>query len=202
MAAPILQVHNLHFAYADQAPLFTDWSAAVPAGITWLDGEPSCGKSTLLRLLAGELRGRGQFTLAGQPLETDSAAWRRQVCWIDPRDVAWDELTPGGLMAAQHALHPALDKSAWQRHVAGFGLAPHLAKPMYALSTGSRRKAALAVALSAGCALTLLDEPTAGLDGPSVAWLAQALAEADQAWLLASAYGLEGRLALAGTITL
>jgi ATPase subunit of ABC transporter with duplicated ATPase domains len=63
----------------------------------------------------------------------------------------------------------------WQHHIDGFGMAPHAAKTLYMLSTGMRRKAALAAVLASGAALLLLDEPTAGLDGPSIAWLVQAL---------------------------
>ena len=60
-----------------------------------------------------------------------------------------DALTPVEVMAAQRALHPGLMAAAWQRHLQGFDLAPHLGKAMYQLSTGSRRKVALALALSA-----------------------------------------------------
>jgi ABC-type multidrug transport system ATPase subunit len=205
--AALLQVRHLHFAHPASPPLFTDLSLDLSPGLVRLDGEPGSGQTTLLRLLAGDLAGRGQFTLGGQPLAPGSVDGRRQVHWMDPRDVRWDALTPAGLMAAWQAVHPQLDEAACARHWDGFSLGPHLAKPLSMLSTGSRRKAALAVALSAGCAVTLLDEPTAGLDRPSVAWLAQALTELSQAhpsrtWLLAAAYGLEDALPWAATVTL
>lgn len=202
----LLQVDDLCLGHPGQPALFDRWSAAVPAGLTLLDGDTSRGKTSLLRWLAGELRGAGRITLAGRRIDTDPAAWRRAVCWIEPRDAAWDALRPDELMAAQQALHPALDTAAWERHVEGFELQPHRAKTMHMLSTGSRRKVALAASLSAGCPLTLLDEPTAGLDRPALGWLAQALTEAavapGRAWLLASAWGLEDRLPLAGTLAL
>jgi ABC-type transport system involved in cytochrome c biogenesis ATPase subunit len=205
---PVLQVQCLHFAHPGQPPLFTDLSLDFPAGLTLLDGDTGSGKTTLLRLLAGELRGAsGRFALGGRRNDdADPATWCREVCWIDPRDPAWDALTPGELMAVQRTRHPGLMDAAWQRHQQGFDLAPHLGKAMFQLSTGSRRKVALAAALSAGATLTLLDEPAAGLDKPAIAWLAQALAEAaaapGRAWLIASAWGLEDRLPLAATVTL
>lgn len=203
---PFLQIDGLCLGYLGQPALFDRWSAALPAGLTLLGGDTSRGKTSLLRWLAGELPGAGRLTLAGRRLDTDPAAWRRAVCWIDPRDAAWDALRPDALMAAQQARHPGFDAAAWQRHVDGFELQPHRVKAMFMLSTGTRRKVALAAALSAGCALTLLDEPTAGLDRPALAWLAQALADAaavpGRACLLASAWGLEDRLPLAGTLTL
>lgn len=205
--AAVFQAHALHFAHPASPPLFAGRSIDLPPGLVRLEGEPGGGKTTLLRLLAGDLPCRGEFWLRGQRLAPASAEWRRQVHGLDPRDARWDDLTPAGLRAAWQAVHPQLDEAAWARHVAGFSLEPHAAKPLYMLSTGSRRKAALAVALSAGCAVTLLDEPTAGLDRPSVAWLAQALTELSRAsprqtWLLAAAYGLEDALPWAATVTL
>jgi ABC-type multidrug transport system ATPase subunit len=157
--------------------LFAGWSADLGPGVTLLEGDTGSGKTTLLRLLAGELRGCGDLVLNGRRHGVDAAADRREVCWFDPRDEAFDALTPAGLMVALRERHPALDEAVWQRHLAGFGLAPHLDKPLYALSTGSRRKAGLAVALSTGCALTLLDDAAAGLDLDSMNYLARALAD-------------------------
>ena len=75
-STPVLTVRGLCFAYApDQAPLFTDWSADLLPGITRIEGES--GKTTLLRLLANELRGRGDLNLLGTRLDSDEAAYRR-----------------------------------------------------------------------------------------------------------------------------
>ena len=50
----------------------------------------------------------------------------------------------------------------------------HLQSP-YQLSSGSQRKVLLAAALANGAVLTLLDEPLAALDKPSISYLLQAL---------------------------
>jgi ABC-type multidrug transport system ATPase subunit len=206
--APALQVRKLSFAYPDQAPLFVDWNADLAHGVTLLQGDIGSGKTTLLRLLAGELPGSGELTLSGRRLGDDPEGYRRNLCWFNPRDAAFDAMTPARLMEAQRALHPGFDQAAWRRHLTGFDLEPHLAKPLYALSTGSRRKAGLAVALSVGCGLTLLDEPAAGLDAASVRYLSAALAglarHPQRALLVVDAEGLEpvpgaGTLRLAGS---
>ena len=172
---PALQLDALHFAYPQQPPVFAGWSADVPAGVTLLHGDTGSGKSTLLRLLAGELQGRGTATLDGRVLAGHAEARPAQLCWFDPRDDAWDALTPEALRDALAARHGPVDTAAWAQHAAGFGLSPHLAKPLYALSTGSRRKAGLAVALSLQCPLVLIDDATAGLDAGSIAHLVEAL---------------------------
>ena len=195
--AALLTVQGLGFAHPGETALFSGWQARLAPGLCWLAGDTGSGKTTLLRLLAGDLPAApadgAHLTLGTVRLDRDPAAYRRQVCWFDPRDPAWDTLTPTGLMAAQRTLHPRLDQAAWQRHLAGFDLLAHGDKGFYALSTGSRRKAALAVALSSGPPLILLDEPTAGLDGPALRYLARALREADarpdQLLLLATSQG-------------
>ena len=207
---PVLRVSHLCFAYPQQTPLWRDFSVDLPAGIHLLQGDTGSGKSTLLRLLAGEAQPpdtlySGHLALNGQPLATNPAAYRQHVCWFNPRDTAWDNTTPAALMAAQCVLHPNLDEAAWQRHLAGFALGPHLDKPLYMLSTGSRHKAGLAVALAAGSALTLLDEPTAGLDAASVGYLIKVLNGVAcaplRAVVLASSHGMEG-LKAAGRVVL
>jgi len=208
---PVLQVQQLHFAYPGAPVLVARWSHAVPAGVTWLRGDTGSGKTTLLSLLAGERAVGGGLVLAGVDLRVDAAAYRRGLFWHDPASAdsqACHALTPPDIAARLRPRHPRFDDVAWQQHLQGFGLGPHLAKPLFALSTGTRRKVWLAAALSAGCALTLLDEPTAGLDAPSVAYLMQALAHCadNAAWpgratVVASGVPLDG-VPLAGVIDL
>ncbi len=87
-----------------------------------------------------------------------------------------DALTPPEHAAALQRAQPLFDMAAWRQHAEGLGLGPHLHKPLYQLSTGTRRKVGLAAALASSSALTLLDEPTGALDGPSIAYLLRALA--------------------------
>jgi len=210
---PLLQVRDLRFAYAGQPALVQDWTASVGAGVTLLFGDTGSGKTTLLRVLAGALACAGQLSIAGIRLDQDAQAYRRAVFWFDAEAGSAAEagaaaraaLTPREWVAAWCAMHPHFDAAAWQRYAEGFGLGPHVHKPMYQLSTGSRRKVALAAALASGCPLTLLDEPTGALDAPSVAYLMHALAgcarRPDQAVVLASAERPPGVL-LAGEIEL
>jgi ABC-type multidrug transport system ATPase subunit len=205
---PVLQLQQLHFAYPGAPVLVARWSHGVPAGVTWLRGDTGSGKTTLLSLLAGERVAGGGRVLDGVDFNADAAAYRRGLFWHDPASADSDTcnaLTPAEVTARLRARHPRFDDDAWQQHLQGFGLGPHLAKPLFALSTGTRRKVWLAAALSAGCALTLPDEPTAGLDAASVAYLMQALigcaAWPGRATVVASGVPLDG-VPLAGVIDL
>lgn len=181
--APLLDIADLHFAYAPDVVVFKAWSAQVAPGLTVVCGDESSGKTTLLRLLAGELQGRGEITLNGAPLRT------QDVFWQNPRD-APDDTTASTYLAGQALRWPTWDEAAAQRHVDGLSLREHLHKPFFALSTGGRRKVWLAAALASGAPLTLMDEVFAALDTPSIRYLSQALqqaaAQAPQRWLLAA----------------
>jgi len=175
---PVLQVQGLCFAYPHHT-LFKDWSVCLRSGATLVQGGDGSGKTTLLRLLAGELAAEhGALILAGTVLTSAPEAYRRQVFWQDPRSDGLHALSARTWFESLPAHHGAWDAQALQAHVQGFDLQPHLDKPLYQLSTGSRRKVLMAAGLASGAALTLIDEPVSGLDRPSWAYLEQALAVA------------------------
>src|SRR5690606_19381635 len=129
------------------APILRGWSQQLPAGLALVLGDEGMGKTSVLRLLAAELApAAGRLQLNG--MEHGSPGYRQQVFWRDPRD-AWPQgMTPLAWSAALAAEHPRWSGEAWQRHVQGFALQPHLEKAMFQLSTGSQRKVLLAGALA------------------------------------------------------
>ena len=173
----ILRVHALAFAYTGQAALFADFSARIGPGVTLIHGDTGSGKTTLLRLMAGAVAAAaGRFTLGGVALGDNAEAYRHRVFYCDPTTDAFEQHTARDRTAVLAAGDTGFDSTGWQSLVDGFALAPHLDKPLYMLSTGSKRKTFLAAALASGCPLVLLDEPTGGLDAASVACLWNALA--------------------------
>jgi ABC-type cobalamin/Fe3+-siderophores transport system ATPase subunit len=173
----MLDLQNLHFTYpaTPGQPLFTGLSAHLPAGVTLVCGGDGCGKSTLLRLLAGDLA-----PASGQVVMTE--ADRAQVFWMDPRSEAVNATLNNVVVQTYFdalAPHwPDLD-TAWLAELnENLGLVPHLHKPMFMLSTGSRRKVLLAAGLASGAPVTLLDEPFAALDTPSIRCVTAALVRA------------------------
>ena len=172
-----LQVDGLCFAYPE-CEVIKHWSATFPAGLALVRGDESSGKTTLLRLLAGQLQPQaGRMRLHGRDLSDDRKSWGAGVFWADPRSEAFDKPTARQGLQGLPAHYPTWSDAALATHVAGFSLDEHLDKPFYALSTGSKRKVLMAGALASGAALTLIDEPVGVLDKPSVAYLAQALTQ-------------------------
>ena len=147
-----------------QRLLFDALSARVaPGGALLLTGPNGAGKSSLLRLLAGLLKaeagsvsGGGQRAYAGH-------------------EVA---LKPGQTLGAELAHWARLDGGLARlpAALAAMNLAALAEVPCRHLSSGQKRRAAIARVIAAGADCWLLDEPTSGLDAASSALLAAAMA--------------------------
>jgi hypothetical protein len=76
----------------------------------------------------------------------DPPAYRSQVFQADLRTDAFDQITPLAYLATVQARYPGFDASQVAALVEGLSLTEHQHKPMYMLSTGSRRKVWFAAA--------------------------------------------------------
>jgi len=130
-----------------------------PGGAVRLAGANGIGKSSLIRILAGLMR----------PF-SGTVARRGAVGLLDERP-ALDELQPlGSALAFWQGIDGAADNE-----FARLGLGELLDVPVRYLSTGQRKRAALARLLGQRAELWLLDEPLNGLD-TSAAALVETLA--------------------------
>lgn len=200
-----LQVEGLSCRVGGLA-LFERWSCQVGPGITLVQGGEGRGKSTLLRLLAGlQPADAGVLQLGALRLDADPDAYRAQVFLADPRTDVFDQITPLAYLATVQARFPGFAASQLAGLIEGLSLTDHQHKPMYMLSTGSRRKVWFAAAAACGAPLTLVDEPFAALDKRSIAFVCEVLRAAgqrqDRVWILAD-YEAPAGVPLAGTIDL
>lgn len=169
---------RLAFAYPGLT-VVSGLSFEIRPGLTWVRGGDGRGKTTLLRLIAGELvPSGGAMTRRAGPLYFER-----------PEDPAHDATVAQDWLAALQARLPAWQPEAAAACIEALRLGEHLAKPMHMLSTGSRRKVGLVAAAAGGASLTLVDMPFAALDGPAVravtSLLAEAAAQDRRAWVVA-----------------
>jgi thiol reductant ABC exporter CydD subunit len=150
-------------------------SLVVRAGeVVALAGPSGAGKTTLLAVVAGLLPpdegrvwlGDGDRRVGLDELEP--AAWRRRVAWVaqDPYLFAGtlaDNVRLGAPDAPESAVKAALAAVG----LAGLDPATVLGERGSGLSSGQRRRVAIARAFVRDAPLVLLDEPTAGLDEAS-----------------------------------
>ncbi len=163
-ASALLTVTNLACQRGGRM-LFSGLSFAVPkGGALLLTGPNGAGKSSLMRALAGLL-----------PPAAGSIACEGRVVWLGHDNA----LKEHRRLDSELRWWAALDGAPAARVAAAldqFDLAPLAALPVRVLSSGQRRRAALARMWQAGADLWLLDEPTVGLDAASVARLAALMA--------------------------
>ena len=183
MTAPAvaLSVVDLCFAWPD-GPTWQGWDQRLGAGLTLVIGGDGVGKTTLLRLLAAELKPTsGQLTVNQQDAWPQPAAYRRQVFWCNPVSDQLDHLSGHAYLQ-----HHSQQNANWQDHactdlVDHLELTEHLTKPLLGLSAGMRRKLRLAAALASGAPLTLLDDPFAALDKRSGGQVMELLLDCSEA---------------------
>jgi ABC-type transport system involved in cytochrome c biogenesis ATPase subunit len=168
----------LHYAYP-QCPLFIGLSFDAPAGVSLVRGGDGAGKTTLLRLLAGDLAAQAGILQINQVrLQDQPSVYHQQLFWVEPRSTSFDHISSNDYFASLPAAYPQFDYSAIGALAAGLSLTEHLHKPMYMLSTGSKRKVWITAAVASGAALVLLDDPFAALDKPSIGYVKQLLQQA------------------------
>jgi ABC-type multidrug transport system ATPase subunit len=190
----LLQTHALSGGPADHAVIrqlsFT-WSA----GLHWVCGDEGCGKTSLLRLLAGDLQALGgtvHMPLGG-------------VFWADLKGAEHDQTTVQACWDQLHTHYPQWNNALLQDLSEALDMERHQHKPLYMLSTGSRRKVMLIAALASGATVTLLDQPFVSLDQNSIktikAFLREAAGAPDRAWIVAD-YEAPDDLPLASVLNL
>ena len=189
MPSTLLQARDVTFEFS-QLAVFSHFSAAVPAGITYVVGDESCGKSTLLRLFAGDLTPQaGSMAICGISPTDNLAAYKKHVFWIAPRTSAHDQISPNDFFDLQRKVYPEFDDALLLALIEGLSLSDHASKAMYMLSAGSKRKVWLAAAFASGATVTLLDEPFSALDKASINFLLERLERIAQntsrAWVIA-----------------
>lgn len=201
----MLTADALFFAYPERE-LFKAWSVRIRPGVTLVRGGDGCGKTTLLRLLAGQQTATtGQLQIKNIRLQDQAAAYRQQVFFTELRSQTFDQLTPLAYFELQRGLYAGFDVDALDLLIDGLALQEQMDKKLYMLSTGSRRKVGLAAAFASGAAVTLLDQPFAALDKASIGFVLEVLQDAadhaERAWVVAD-HGAPAGVRLAGTVEL
>lgn len=189
---PLLELTDVHYDYGQDIPALSGVSLAVSASerVTIL-GANGCGKTTLLKLLAGLIfPQQGSYRAFGREI-TDALLSRDSFGMFFRKEIGIlfqnaeaqlfnptveDEIAFGLLQmndppdAVRKAILEAMDV---------FGLRGLAGRPTFALSGGEKKKVALAAVLVMDPQILLLDEPTAGLDPRSSRALVDLILEAE-----------------------
>lgn len=154
-AAHVLQTQGLTGG-PGSPPCFSGLDLSIPAGLTAVTGDEGTGKTSLLRLLAGDL-----------PLQAGSRSTVNAL-WLNLALPDHDEDTPEHVWSALQAQCPHWSTELQHDLLQALGLQAHLGKKLFMLSTGSRRKVGLVALLACGATLTCIDQPYVSLDQASI----------------------------------
>ncbi len=173
----LLELDAAWYDYAPDIPALAGLSLAVaPGERVVILGANGCGKTTLLKLLAGLLfPQRGRYRAFGREItehllscEPFGLYFRKEVGVLFQNVDAQlfnptveDEIAFGPLQLKER---PDLLRQTVQESLDRFGLRNLAGRPPFALSGGEKKKVALAAVLAVNPRVLLLDEPTAGLD--------------------------------------
>ena len=171
----MIQIDELMFSYRGRR-VYDGLNMELKDGAVYgLLGKNGAGKTTLMRLIAGLLEcGYGKITVNGL------APFRREPEFLDSIYFVPESFNAPDIPVADYAtgygmFYSGYDGDAFQDYMKAFDVDP---KAVFRrLSSGQKKKAMIAFALSLNSRVLLLDEPGNGLDIPSKISLRYLLSE-------------------------
>ena len=172
----MIHVQGLEFGYKRSRKVFRGLGLELGQGsITGLLGRNGEGKTTLLKLLTGQLlRQSGQLEVLGHDPKRRQVPFLQQV-YLLPEEVTVPSISIAKFFEVNGAFYPNYDAALGRELLQIFSLSPEM--NLKKISQGQKKKALIAFALALRVPLLLMDEPTNGLDIPSKSEFRRVLAQ-------------------------
>ncbi len=157
----ILECKNLCKSYKSGRPVLYNMQLEVPEGrIVGLLGPNGCGKSTLIKTIAGVLQpNSGEVLVDGKPIGEETKAL---VSYLPERTYFNSWMRVFELVEYFEEFYADFDSAKAYRLLSDLGIDP--SSKLKTLSKGTKEKVQLILVMSRNAKLYLLDEPIAGVD--------------------------------------
>jgi len=164
-APPLLQAVELECWRGDQQ-LFQSLSFVINAGeALQIVGRNGSGKTTLLRTICGLTRTEsGHLNWRGEPLDQNTDAYRSEMLYVGHENGLKFELSPLENLRTLRDIAGRSRNVTLEDALQQVGLRGYEDRPIRLLSSGQRRRVALAKLIVVSASLWLLDEPFTNLD--------------------------------------
>jgi sodium transport system ATP-binding protein len=168
----MIEVRNLQKQFGSVAALRGVSFVAPDGAITGLLGANGAGKSTTLRIICGVLKpGGGEVRIDGDSPGGDPLVLQRRVGGLLDHSGLYSRLTPREILTFSgrlHGIHSPPLRERTEEAISFLGMQAIADRRTSGFSQGERMKTALGRALIHSPKNLLLDEPSNGLDVPSV----------------------------------
>lgn len=157
----VLECKNLKKAYKKGKFVLDDFNIVIPSGrIVGLLGPNGCGKSTLIKLIAGLLQANsGEILVCGEPVGEKTKA---MISYLPERTYFNSWMRVYELVAFFEEFYADFDPARAYSLLAALDIDPKAR--LKTLSKGTKEKVQLILVMSRKARLYLLDEPIAGVD--------------------------------------
>ena len=157
----ILECKNLTKAYKKNVPVLSNFNLEIPAGrIVGLLGPNGCGKSILIKLIAGLLQpNSGEIKVGEYPVGEKSKAL---ISYLPERTYFNSGMKVAELVKYFEEFYSDFDSERAYQLLADLAINPKA--NLKTLSKGTKEKVQLILVMSRNAKLYLLDEPIAGVD--------------------------------------
>src|SRR5699024_2637138 len=146
-----------------------------PGTVTALVGDNGSGKSTLIKMMMNLVHPtEGEITAFGHNIrEVD--VWKEQIAYQPQTTIGYDAFNGNHLKELVSRWYPTWDENLFQQMVTDLNIP--LNNRFSKLSQGVQQKLTLALTISRGTKLLILDEPMTFLDIPSKKYITNLLVE-------------------------
>ncbi|MEG0890601.1 MAG: ABC transporter ATP-binding protein [Bacteroidales bacterium] len=171
----MIEIKNIQFSYGKHKVLNNVTLELKPGKIYGLLGQNGVGKSTLLKIMSGLLKIKG-----GECVINNYQPSKREPSFLGsiyylPEDFVGPNVIIQDYVMQVGTFYPNFSQERFFKIIAEFDVNPKI--KFTKLSFGQQKKGIIALALSLGTDVLLMDEPSNGLDIPSKVILRRMIAE-------------------------